>query len=315
MDICTIVEFREALTHPQQYFKTLKNIKADIESIRRSRNFVECSAYIDDRKALIYAPITPKATTLVHGAIAALNDVESPLKTEMELYSCEMQRMNGERCSIIVEWPLHGTPLSKSVYTLSCQRLIAELDKLRHTLQTNNISINNLKAENIIVDNLGRWHIVRQYYATSSPAGDDAAINEIRLFIEKNALADIDTCMAAEPFSGYDTRPRLVEHRRKIEQNGLIGFVDENDKLVIECQYIDATNFIEHRSVVTLMDHRVGVIDIDGNAIIEAKYDAIKYDVESGESWAFHGDKAAKFDYLGKQLTAWRTIDDLDVEI
>lgn len=107
----------------------------------------------------------------------------------------------------------------------------------------------------------------------------------------------------------------MHEHRCKTKENGLIGFIDDRGNKVIECKYLSTTRFVEHRAVVTLPNHRVGVIDIDGNEIITTEYDAIKYDVESGESWAFLGDKATKFDYMGKQLTKWLDIDELDVEV
>ena len=182
-------------------------------------------------------------------------------------------------------------------------------------LHRNNISLNNLKAENIIVDNLGRWHLTHQYYTTSSPSHDANAIESLRQLIERNALSNIDSQCLGEALSEYTTTEPMHEHRRKIEENGLVGFADESGSKVIECKYLSATRFVEHRSVVTLPNHRMGVVDIDGNEIIATEYDAIKYDVDSGESWALLGDKAALFDYLGKQLTEWRDIDELDVEV
>lgn len=315
MDICSIVEFRQALTKPQDHFLTLANIEADLATLCRSRHFAECRACIDGRNAMIYAPISPTAISLAHNAISALRNINSAFATKITLHACELRRNNGTTCSILVEWPPYGTPLTEALFMTSCKRLLSELDDLSKSLRNNNISHNNIKPENLIVDNRGHWHLIRQYYSTPTLSGDDSGIEGLRQLISNNGLADIDNNTLCESMAKYTTRNRLIEHRRKIEQNGLVGFADEDDNIVVDCQYLSATNFIEHRSVVTLMDHRVGVIDIDGNAIIEAKYDAIKYDVESGESWAFLGDKAAKFDYLGKQLGEWQDIDELDIEI
>ena len=315
MDICSIVEFRNALCEPSAYFCTLQNIEADTSTICRSRHFAECRATIDGRNAIIYAPISPQATTLMHGAIPLLRNTASRLCSELTFHACELRRANGTTCSVFVEWVAWGRPLSEAIYTLSQSRLLAELETLSTMLSRNNISLNNLKAENIIVDNLGKWHLTHQYYTTTSTAHADNAIESLHELIERNALSDLDNHCLSEAMSKYTVSEPMHEHRRTIEENGLIGFTDESGKKVIECQYISATHFVEHRSVVTLPNNRVGVIDIEGNEIIATRYDAINYDVESGESWVFLGDKATKFDYMGKQLTEWLDIDELDVEV
>lgn len=315
MDICSIVEFRNALCEPEAYFSTLRNIEADTATICRSRHFAECRATIDGRNAIIYAPISPEATTLMHEAIPLLRNTASRLCSELTLLACELRCARGESCSVFVEWVAYGRPLSEAIYTSSQSTLLAELEELSIMLHRNDISLNNLKAENIVVDNLGRWHLTHQYYTTSSTSHDANAIECLRQLIEQNALSDIDTNCLSEAMSEYSISEPMHEHRRKIEENGLVGFADESGNKVIECKYLSATRFVEHRSVVTLPNHRMGVVDIDGNEIIATEYDAIKYDVDSGESWALLGDKAALFDYLGKQLTEWRDIDELDIEI
>ena len=303
------------MCEPDVHLCTLRNIEANTATICRSRHFAECRATIDGRNAIIYAPISPEATTLMHSAIPLLRNTASRLCSELTLHASELRRANGTTCSVFVEWVAWGQPLSEAIYTSSQSTLLAELKALCEMLNKNNISINNLKAENIIVDNLGRWHLTHQYYTTSSPAHDANAIEGLRQLIERNALSDLDTHCLGEARAEYAVWEPMHEHRRKIYENGLVGFVDESGNKVIECKYLSATHFVEHRSVVTLPNHRVGVVDIDGNEIIATEYDAIKYDVESGESWALLGDKAALFDYLGKQLTEWEAIDELDVEV
>ena len=303
------------MCEPDVHLCTLQNIEANTTTICRSRHFAECRATIDGRNAIIYAPISPEATTLMHSAIPLLRNTASRLCSELTLHASELRRANGTTCSVFVEWVAWGQPLSEAIYTWSQSTLLAELEALSEMLNKNNISLNNLKAENIIVDNLGRWHLTHQYYTTSSPSHDANAIESLRQLIERNALSNIDSQCLGEALSEYTTMEPMHEHRRKIEENGLVGFADESGNKVIECKYLSATRFVEHRSVVTLPNHRMGVVDIDGNEIIATEYNTIKYDVESGESWVFLGDKATKFDYMGKQLTEWLDIDELDVEV
>ena len=303
------------MCEPDVHLCTLRNIEADTATICRSRHFAECRATIDGRNAIIYAPISPEATTLMHSAIPLLRNTASRLYSELTLHASELRRAGGTTCSVFVEWVAWGQPLSEAIYTWSQSTLLAELEALNEMLNKNNISLNNLKAENIIVDNLGRWHLTHQYYTTSSPSHDANAIESLRQLIEQNALTDLDTHCLGEAMSEYSVSEPMHEHRRQIEENGLVGFADESGNKVIECKYLSATRFVEHRAVVTLSNHRMGVVDIDGNEIIATEYNTIKYDVESGESWVFLGDKAARFDYLGKQLTEWEAIDELDVEV
>lgn len=317
MDICSIVEFREALLNPDHHFSTLKNIVADISTICRSRHFAECSATINGHNAMIYAPISPQAITLAHNTIATLHNIDSRMFSKITLHSCEMRRMNHNTpCSIIVEWPPYAMPLSEVIYTMSQRQLLNELDELHASLKHNNVSHNNLTGNNILVDNIGRWHLVRQYYSSTGATGDDTAIAHLRTLIKRDALADIESTRLCVAMADYHTsQPRLVEHRRKIVIDSLTGFTDENDRIVIECRYGDATFFAEHRSVVTMPDGRMGVIDIDGNEIIPALFDTVSYDVNSGRVWVTLNGQAAEFDYHGKQLGEWQPIDELDTEL
>lgn len=316
MDICSIVEFREALLNPDHYFCSLKDIEADITTLSRTRHFAECRAVIGGRNAIIYAPISPQAIGLVHTAIATLNDAESRFVTPFSLLSCELRHASQEGyCSIIVEYPPHGTPLREVLYTSSRSTLMSELDNMANSLKINNISHNHLDLDNIIVDNCSRWHLIRQYYSTTTPSGDDNAIDMLRSTIEKEALMDFDPEAVHEALSRYRTKPRIVEHRQRIVKDGLIGFADEDGNMVIECQYVEATDFEEHRSVVTLPNLEMGLIDQDGNEIIAPKYHTIKYDVESGTSWVEFNSMVAQFDYEGKQISQWQSLFDVNVEI
>lgn len=316
MDICSIVEFREALLNPEDYFLTLKHVVADLSTLSRTRHFAECRATINGRNAIIYAPISPQAMALAHTAIAALHNVDSRVITRLTLHSCELRhRLNATCSSVVVEWPPHGLPLRELLYTTSRDTLMSELGNMAHALISNNISHNHINLDNIIVDNLGRWHLIRQYYSSQKPSGDDKAIEMLRSTIAKEALTNIDTQAVCEALSSYNTQSRLVEHRRKIVDNDLVGFVDENDNIVIECQYLSATNFAEHRSVVTLPNLNMGLIDIDGNEIIPAIYNAVRYDIESGTSWVEFNSMVAQFDYEGKQISQWQSLFDVNVEI
>jgi hypothetical protein len=82
--------------------------------------------------------------------------------------------------------------------------------------------------------------------------------------------------------------------------------MDEQENIVIEATFHSATDFLEDRAIVTLHNRKMGIIDRKGNYIIEPHYDNIDFDVDDGTSTVVDGDKCAKFDYFGTQITPWK---------
>ena len=125
MDACTIVEFRRALQQPESLFCTLHNVVVEIATLSRTKHFAECRATLDGKSAMIYAPITPQAMDYaLRASLALAHTTGSRCITPMEIYGAEMRcGINlDKRCSLIVEYPLHGIPLRKAAYTTSPYR-------------------------------------------------------------------------------------------------------------------------------------------------------------------------------------------------
>ena len=302
MDICTIVEFREALLHPDQSFATLRRVSTHNESIFRTHNFVECKAMIARRRAIIYAPITPKAADMARRAHKLLQGIESRALTPFEILEGEMVcGANGDhRCMIMVEYPLRGTIFRKAQYGFINTTLNQGLDHFRSELEKNNISHNNLTGDNIMIDNISAWHCIRQYYFTEGFGGDEAAFESLR---ESIAQCGISSTLN-EPMSPYAIHP-ACENRVQIKENGLIGFVDEVGNKVVECKYCWASDFTEQRAMVITTDRRMGLIDSFGHEIIAPIYDEVIFDVKTGRSKVALGGKSAGFDYNGNQISDW----------
>lgn len=307
MDICTIVEFREALLRPELSFATLKRVSAHTEAITRTQHFAECRATIAGRSAMIYAPISPKAAEIARRAIETLRGIESRALTPIEILESEMAcGVNGERrCMIVVEYPLRGTTLAKAQYTLTDTTLNRGIERFESELKSNNISHNNLSLDNILVDNTSVWHCIRQYYFTQGSGGDMKALESIR---ESITQCGISTSTLNEPMSTYAIDP-LCENRVQIKEGDLVGFADQAGNKVIECKYLWASDFAEQRALVATPQRRMGLIDNFGNEIIPAIYDEVIYDVKTGHSEVTLSGQRAEFDYLGVQLSEFRDID------
>src|SRR5690554_2082431 len=72
----------------------------------------------------------------------------------------------------------------------------------------------------------------------------------------------------------YDSFGNLVEGLMLVEESGYYGYVDERGDLVIPTMFVSATDFYNNRAVVspTKEDGKNGVIDREGNYILEPKY-------------------------------------------
>ena len=306
MAICTIVEFREAMLHTETSLRGLEITDVELDTISRTRHFVECSATMDNRRVIIYAPISPQAMQLARRAEELLATADSRTISPYAIYEDALQLNNGKRTSIIVERPLRGTPLSEVLFTLQHNTLREGFEKFRKALTNNNISHNNLHADNIIVDNTSAWHCIRQYYATSPSGGDDKAFESIEALIERHAMADGDYERSLhEVFAEYQTDIALTSYRRRVEDCGLVGFENEQGERVIECKYGWASDFVEGRAMVATPEGYMGLIDSDGQEIIEARYEELEYDVETGRTWVCQNGLWAEFDYHGQQLSDW----------
>lgn len=302
MDLCTIVEFRDALQHCQTRFATLKGLRPDISTLGHTRHFAECQVYINGQRAIIYAPTTPQAMVYARQAERAIGGAtKSHALTPYNILDGEIILSDNRSCSLIVEYPCQGIALCEAVYTLLRPKLINGLNMFREDLAKNSLSHNNLRSDNIIVADDGTWHCIRQYYTSTTEIGDKAAFEKIEALIERYTLGDEANIALNDVHANYSTRS-FVGGRRRVSEDNLVGFEDNNGRRVIECKYAWASDFVEGRAVVKTTDGHWGLIDSLGNEIIEPIYDKLDYDAIDGQSSAYHNGKCYELDYNGELL-------------
>lgn len=312
MDICDIVQFRNALMCAEDSLATLKSLRFEPESLMRTKYFAECRAEVDGRDAMLYAPIAPTSMDMARRAFEALHNTDL---TSFAIYDDEMlcSGIVPHRCSLAIDYLTEGSLLEEALYTHEREALEWGLAEFVERLQRYDVSVNHLHPDSIIVDGRGHWHIIRPYYATRGAGHDDEAIAIIGELIAKNALTGIDSSMLHEEFSPYGTLDKTTGHLRYASSEGLrrfdtlrgTGYEDERGVVVIEDCYLAASDFLEDRAVVKTSNHKCGVIDRCGRYIIEAAYDAIEFDVETGNSRVVRRGEYATFDYFGLRISEW----------
>ncbi len=123
----------------------------------------------------------------------------------------------------------------------------------------------------------------------------------------------------AEIFTGHIAYGTPHEERVWVNDDGLFGYVNMSNEVIVPSIYLWAGNFAEGRAIVR-SEEGFGAIDTSGKIILAPKYAGISFDVDSGFIYAKQkidnedGDDAfwAQFSYTGEQLSPF-DIDTLSV--
>ena len=316
MDLCTIIQFKNALMQPDIYLRRYAALRFEPDTFTVTKYFAECRADYYGKPVMVYAPITPlsmKMATRAVGVLPKHSDLIGMLRIFPEEMLCA--GMDIYRCSLIVESLPIGTLLTEALHTHLRSNLITGMEALREHLREQGISINHLHPDNIIVDSKYRWHVIRPYYTSEDIGNDDETFDKLLELIDRYAISDLydEHGLVCDSFAPYgcsiDNQGRTLypvsEGLRRFSSAEGTGFEDEVGNIVIEASFRDATDFMEDRSIVTTRTSKMGIIDRKGRYIIEPLYDNIVFDVDDGISTVTDGDKTAKFDYFGAQLTPW----------
>lgn len=311
MDICTVTQFRDSLNSPQKLLRTLHNLLFEPDTLCCSKHFAEACATIEGKRVMLYAPITPQASDMVHEAIKGLQVANGKL-SDMHIIDEEILYsglLSGKCCMIVESMPL-GIPLSEAMHTLSRTHLLMGLNKLISHLKRYDLSHNYLNIYNIIVDSNYTWHTIRNYHITQGYGNDTAILRELKRSINNSAMPDSTATVNRERLLLNsiikDKKDEILypiqESLRKFETPNGVGFKDRHNRVVINDVYSWASNFEEERAIVRLKDGNMGIINRQGDYIIQPLYDNIEYDTYTGISCAYKDKQCTKFNYLGEVI-------------
>lgn len=306
MDYCSIQDFHNAL-HDTDHFATIR--PHYIEGLCRTTHFAECRAVVESCDVLLHAPITNKAMALAERAYAILHGERGELIGNFTILHRELN----SHTSIILEDIPQGEILESAMLTMSQDKLLSGLKEFEERMRRADISHNNLRKQNIIVDRNGYWHPIRLYYTTIGYGGDSRELETLCAEIKR--VAPVDDCLN-EPLSAYRTEyiPLREGLRRTVTKEG-VGFTDEEGNMVIAPRYAWASDFDEGRAMVMTAEKRMGLIDTSGLEVIKAEYEIVEYSAKDGNSWVRQNNLWALFDYSGLQIIDWDERDMVDEEI
>lgn len=313
--MATISDFRAALDRPAAHFKRLADIACTGNGIVRSTYFAEATVERRDGLYRLYMPLRPDSLRYAELFTVRKRHIVSPLVPKMEIlreemYCGEMPHRTGA-CDMLLEPAPAGITLAEAIRgaidASEAAALLEALGTLQASLDKADISLHNLREENIVVDAAGVLRPVRWYYAAVGRGRDEEAFDRIRahvtaLFPQTAGAAARQP--AALPLIGaghMDMQPMSEGLTAVLDAKGW-GFVDCDDRTVVRPRFKWVSCFCEGRAMVETQGGMMGLIDRRGRYVIPPRYKIVEYDSRSGNSHVCRGRKWGVFDYSGRQI-------------
>lgn len=312
MNICTTSQFMCSLKFPETRLRTLHNIICYPETFLCKKHMAVLEGVMDGRDYLFYAAITRRGTQMVREAVmcnARAQYCDIGIVEDEIVYS----GLSTGSSPLIMESKPEGTRLSEAIYTYTRSRLLGGLEEFKAHLKQLDISHNNLDLSNIIVDSNHTWHSIHNYNLTQGYGGDKDNFATIERNIDNLGIPDKPTPKSLEQLRLYsitvdsdgNTIYPIVEACRRFTSKRGVGFRDKNDKIIINDEYLWASDFSSNRAVVQLKSGKMGIIDRKGRYIIPPLYSSISYNSMNGISIVHDGERQTLFNYLGEQIEEW----------
>lgn len=316
----TILSLKEALHAPQRAFSALRSLSWAEQSVVRSTHFAETQIEWQGQSYMLYMPLTAHATRRIERFVTHKRHLTSQYVPKVTILQNEMiyeQAGLTLKCDIVIEELQATMPLKDAIATIAnhaeAETLISSLDKLQQELVRADVSHNNIRVENIMLDSQNEAHLIRWYYAT--PSADNGQNDREGFSAVKEQIMEQTHAMELHDYtSTYNITPidEVTYKDVRFLHEGLIafmsdegwGFMDSQHRVVITPQYLWVNDFREGRAEVETSDG-MGLIDKEGTLIIPAKYQIVDYDPHSGNSEVQQNGEWALFNYQGAMIRDW----------
>lgn len=329
--IPTLQIFTRALLTPELSLATLSEARpatgADgLPFLIRTTRFAEAEIAWRGERWLLSLPLTPSALPRIERTASVLRRLNTPWLTSYRILPGELRWADASGTERTTDLVLQHLPAGRNfndaLRSELPQTLLAALDALEAALGKLGFSHNNLKSSNLRWAN-GRLVPLRYHDATfGNPHTADAEAFEALRRIVSAAAAQPDPQAGTQQevhdtTAIYDPRPSFTGHLWTshlfeglvcVQDEGGYGYVDAANRPVIPAQYLWAGDFREGRAEVETPTG-MGLIDREGNFVIPPAYEIIDYDPAASIVRVRHEGRWALFDYLGRRLTEFGTID------
>lgn len=316
--MATISSLRIALSQPKLHFNRLSNIVWEDEEVMRTTYFAHTRIEFNGQRYMLSMPLCTASLRRMERFIPLQRHLKCGVLPKIEILRNEMTYqlpdMSCRYCDILLEPLPDALPFADALANVGdsdeASAFFAALDALEKELTAANISHNNIREENLLIDARGALHPIHWHYATDKAGGDTEAIAALRTKIASSQhnmelhQAEYAPYITTNGLDKYNYAGDMHEGLIVVESEQGWGYVNCELQEVIKPQYLWANDFCEGRAEVDT-PQGMGLIDCNGNYIIEPIYESVEFDVENGWSRVCKDNMCALFDYSGEQLSQW----------
>ena len=313
----TISSLRMALSQPESHFRTIEGLLWKECEIMRTTYFAQTRVTISGKRFILSIPLAPTSLRRIERFIPLQRHIASAIVPRLEILRNEMKYQLNEQthyCDILLEHLPDALPFTDALADIGdsqeAEQYIISLHNLEQQLIAADVSHNNLRAENLLIDAQSVLYPICWYYATKEAGGDRDAIASLRnrLCASKSNMElhepDPEPYTTPNALDGYIFSSQMHEGLIAVESEEGWGFVNCSCEEIIKPQYLWANDFCEGRAEVET-ERGMGLIDREGNYIIDPIYESVEFDVENGWSRVCKDNQWALFNYSGEQLSEW----------
>lgn len=325
----TITALRTALYQPAAYFQHLQQMECRDVEIVRSTHFAESRVRLGGKEYLLHLPLQEQAMQHIERFITLQRHTLNRIVPRLEILRNEMRYESASGVTLYADILLEplpdALPVTDAIATIGdeqeAHKMISSLEALRQALHLADVSHNNIRKENLLIDSRGVIYPIRWFYATDHAGGDDESLENIRKEVAA-IVPELNLRASATPLNPDAWANGLDEYLYcgnphegliAVESEEGWGYVDCNGCEVIKPQYIWANDFCEGRAEVQT-PQGMGLIDKQGEYVIDPIYEAVEFDVDLGWVRVCHNNQWALFDYSGRQLSEWGDSHLADIE-
>lgn len=324
----TIQTFTRALLTPDLSFATLADAVAATQSngmprMMRTTRFAEAEIMWRGERWLLLMPLTSLVIPRIEYTASILRRLNTDWLPETRILSGEMRwcDQSGVEHStdLVLQHLPRGKGFEEALTSEPKEVLLSAFDTFTQRTLDLAFMHKNIKPSNI------RWcgdrFVPLRCYDASigGPVGNDAeALAALRRMItdSNNGMEVGDSTQTYTPQShitGHIAANHIFEGLVCVVDEAGYGFVDTDNNPVIASQFLWAGDFREGRAEVETPTG-MGLIDRQGNYIIRPEYEIVDYHAHSSVAYVRLDGKWAMFDYLGRQITEFKEIEEAELE-
>lgn len=309
-----IVDFVEALSLGSDAFRSLENFSVRLDhrgvpAVNRTSLFAEAEITLGGRRWLLCAPLRSESLEIVGRAMRAGRRADRLTVPEWRIL-CEEFRFDDSCgghccCDLLLQRYPEGETLEEAVTHIDTQRLLCELEELRSRFVKHGLRHRNLKPSNLVFGLDGRLHAVRCYYlsAGSEVSAIEGEFDKVRGFILSHPEIDgeCEPPVSETLRREFDDVEPLHDMMQIVVREGLYGYADDEERVVIEPCFTYAEPFFENRAIVERCRGCMGVIDKQGRYVVPPEYDMISW-TDKGRFRVRKGELVGELDYSGAEM-------------